>query len=193
MSNVEQTKSGLVTGDPEDRRAAVNISVNLSSYLITAALTMLAVVGAFSTYLLDKRVPSTLFWLAFWATIVTFVASIFLGGRGAARAYTRGHMGDWSLTASSKLFNLQAIACLVGLLAFAAMIGATSPKEDDTAPAITRLQQTVEEQRRTQQDSYRTLHARVRQLQQQLDSLKEARAVQPSGRKTPRPQNRPAR
>lgn len=193
MNDIVQPDRGLPTHDREDRRAAVNISVNLSSYLITAALTMLAVVGAFATYLLDKRLTNIYFWLAFGASILAFVASVFFGGRGTAKVYMKGHKGDWSLTVGSKYFDWQAKACIVGLLAFAALIFATSPKEDDTAQAIMKLQETLVEQLRTQQDNYRDLNRRVLQLQQQMDSLKERRTIPRSGRNVPGPPNLPPR
>jgi hypothetical protein len=50
----------------EDQRAAVGISVTLSGQLSAAALAMIAVVGAFTTFLVDKRVTGATFgWLIY--------------------------------------------------------------------------------------------------------------------------------
>lgn len=67
---------------PTDKKEAALISVGLSGQLINAALTLIALSGAFFTFILDKKSPTISFYLCYAFSFVAFTASIFCGGRG---------------------------------------------------------------------------------------------------------------
>lgn len=115
----------------EDQHAAVGISVTLSGQLSAAALAMIAVVGAFTTFLVDKRVTGATFgWLIFLC-ILFFAASIYFGGKGVTAARNDGFTGHWKLSAGKNWFNGQALTSLLGLIVFGLAIVLSGKAKDD--------------------------------------------------------------
>ncbi len=66
----------------EDGKTAVSMWVTLSSQVIAATLAIIAIEGAFVTYVLDKRLPGLGFYLFIVLSIISLVFSILNGGRG---------------------------------------------------------------------------------------------------------------
>lgn len=97
---------------------AVNIGVTLSTQLISAALTMIAVLGAFATFIMDKREIGIYYYFIVSLSFLFFVVSIFMGGKGIDISRKNGFEGNWNLIASGGYFNYQAISCFVGLFCF---------------------------------------------------------------------------
>ena len=120
----------MSNGTVDDRRAAVEIKVSLSSYLISAALTVLGVQVALVTFILDKRDGLMAFGVLSCVGALLLVASMFLGGKGISEAYKQGFSGDWQMTSSQGQFSLQAVLALVGVccVAFSAFLGQPQPE-----------------------------------------------------------------
>lgn len=102
----------------EDRRTAAGISVSLSSQLISAALAMLAIEGAVVVFVVGERNPNPIFWIVAVCSFVAFVVSIFVAGKGITKDRDNGANGNWNTNEASKLYNAQAISCLIGLILF---------------------------------------------------------------------------
>jgi hypothetical protein len=100
---------------------------------------MIAVLGAFTTFVVDKRITGLLFWLIIGGSFLCFVWSIFAGGKGIKAATDKGFGGTWDLLASKKWFNGQALACIVGLILFGAALVVSSTKDDPTERALTSM------------------------------------------------------
>jgi hypothetical protein len=123
-------------GTDEDKRAAVNLKISLSSYVITAALGVIAAQAAITTFVLDKRELLTSF-IAFSALgFGALIASIYFGGKGITDTYKSGFEGDWKVADPKRQFNLQAILALVGVGLAVVSIFLGTPKADTPrAPA----------------------------------------------------------
>jgi hypothetical protein len=111
----------LVPASQEDKKEAVNIGVNLSNQLIATSLTLIAVVGAISTFILQARVVSIWFYLFATVSFLFLLLSIYSGGKGINKARNAGYNGDWSLKVSGSFFNRQAIMTGLGVLCFCSM------------------------------------------------------------------------
>lgn len=100
----------------DDKRAAVGIQASLSNSLITAALAVLGAQAAIVTFVLDRRVNLTLFYL--WAGIGTLalITSMLCGGKGIASAYKSGFSGSWRETSKGQ-FQAQTWLALFGVVA----------------------------------------------------------------------------
>jgi hypothetical protein len=105
---------------------------------------MIAVVGAFTTFLVDKRITGPLFWLLIGSCFLCFFTSIFAGGKGVTDARNEGFNGNWTLLAGKGWFNGQAIACIGGLILFgAALLASSKTKEDPTQGALTSMASSI--------------------------------------------------
>lgn len=167
----------------EDKREAVLLGTNLSNQLITTALALIAVVGAASTYIMDKREVDTLFYVLLALAFALQVLSIYFGGRGINKARSKGSDGDWDKAHTKDWYNRQATATLAGAIVLCALffLGSEKPSEDKgqlnelskaIAADITAMQSMVEEMRSTHADEM----ARSRQaLLQYEDSVKVLR------------------
>lgn len=60
-----------------DEKDAANISVGLSTQLINGALTLMALSGAFLTFILDKKTP-TVFFISFMSWRFYVLSSVFI-------------------------------------------------------------------------------------------------------------------
>jgi hypothetical protein len=126
-------------GNIEDQKEAVNIGITLSSQLITAALAMIAVIGAFSTYILDKREVGIFFYTTAIVSGISFVASIFFGGKGINKARKNGFNGNWDIAITKVDFNRQALCSIVGLLFFVTSLFLGKPNADEINEQLTLL------------------------------------------------------
>ncbi|MGV9012968.1 MAG: hypothetical protein ACOH13_10285 [Flavobacteriales bacterium] len=116
----------------EDKREAVLLGANLSNQLITTALALIAVVGAASTYIMDKREVNALFYVLLSLAFALQVLSIYFGGRGINKARSKGSDGDWDKGHTKDWYNRQATATLAGAVVLCALffLGKEKPSED---------------------------------------------------------------
>jgi hypothetical protein len=109
---------GTVVVSPDDWRAAANIAISLSEYLITVALAVIAGQAGLATVFVDKRSKLGPYYLFSLVALLTLVASIVLGGRGIADVYHGGFSAHWKDNAvAAQDFNRQAVLLLVGFIA----------------------------------------------------------------------------
>lgn len=87
-----------------------NTNTTISTQIITAALTMITVIGAFAVFVIDKRQIGTLYYLIVGIAFISFVVSIFLGGKGLS--------GKGKDKKRNPYFNWQAITALIGVAFF---------------------------------------------------------------------------
>ena len=116
----------------DDKRAAVEFSVTLSSQLISAALAFLAIEGALIVFVLDKRSPEFPFYFFSIAAVLSFVASIVFAGLGINENRNKGFNGDWDVAHGKAKFNAQAICGVAGIafLSVASFVsGSTSDEQ----------------------------------------------------------------
>jgi outer membrane protein OmpA-like peptidoglycan-associated protein len=129
----------------EDKRSAISFSVTLSSQLVTAALAMLTVEGAFVAFALSNRSVETGFTLFVLLAGVSFILSIVIAGKGITAARDAGFQGNWSLEAGKNYFNWQAILCLTGLvLFFGALFRSGTPVSFPVESKLTDLNAKIE-------------------------------------------------
>lgn len=160
----------------EDKRTAVNISVTLSSELIGAALAMIALEGAFVTFVMDDRAGLGIaFYILIALTFIAFVLSIVIGGQGVSKSREEGYEGKWTLQSGKKYFNRQAILCFVGILLFASTLFVSgAPMEEAVVKEFQQLRANLEEQK----DSVASISTRLTKLQEEISDLKQDSAAQ---------------
>ena len=117
MSN-ENAQEREVIKINENAREAVKISVTLSGQLIAAALAMLTIEVAFVGFVLGNRKVSIFFIILPIMASISFIASIFIAGKGITKFRNDGFWGDWNIEGGRAYFDWQAKFCLVGLLLF---------------------------------------------------------------------------
>lgn len=119
---------------PEDQRLATTMVAGLSSQLMTAALGMIALMGAWLTFAVDKKECGLLFWILTLASFACFVLSIVLGGKGTAILYKQGASGDWNYAKGDSAFQWQTIICFLGIfLFFSSVLVARKDKAPETS------------------------------------------------------------
>lgn len=99
----------------ENQRLAVNTGVTLSSNLISACLSMIAIVGAIFLFVVEKREVGLLFYLSISLSFTMFIFSIIFGGKGIDIARKKAYQDLLDLDFSKSKFNLQAIFCILGI------------------------------------------------------------------------------
>lgn len=161
-------------GTEDDKRSAVSISIGLSGQLITAALAMLTVEGAYVSYVLDKRIPASLFEIVSALSVICFILSVFLAGKAITAARNEGFSGNWSLEAGKNQFNFQALLNAVGLLLFlgAVMLSGSSKSEKDYSAEIASGVESFEKILRASENSNTELQAKLLTLEAEINSLK---------------------
>jgi hypothetical protein len=127
----------------ENKKDAVNIGVTLSTQLISASLTMIAVLGAFATFIIDKREVGFLFYVLIGISFLSFIASIFIGGKGIDKARKSGFDGKWNLDDTKQPFNWQALLCGMGLLFFILSIFIGKEKSDTQLDRISKTEKDI--------------------------------------------------
>jgi len=100
----------------ENQRFAIEIGVNLSSNLINACLTMLALIGALFVFVLENREPTFLFYLFLLMSFTSFVLSIIFGGKAIDIIRKKCFKNKLKLRYSKDKFNWQALFCIIGIL-----------------------------------------------------------------------------
>lgn len=125
-----------MAGSPEDLRAAAQLKVSLSSFVITAALAVLAAQGVIVNSVLEKASNSAAFFVISIFAAVCLVFSVICGGKGVQCIITNGENGEWSKRIGSH-FNTQAISVLFGTILVIVSVFFTQPKVcDGSAPYV---------------------------------------------------------
>ncbi|MBE9584954.1 hypothetical protein IM792_10885 [Mucilaginibacter sp. JRF] len=153
----------------DDKREAVNIGINLSGQLITAALAMIAVIGTFGVFILDKRDVSFWYYLIFGGALFAFVASIYFGGKGIDKARKDGFAGTWDILNTKTHFNRQAACCFIGIFLFILSVFSGTEKPDDLQKEISKVKDAVT--RLQLNDSLNK--QKVSSLEKRIDSLEK--------------------
>lgn len=163
----------------EDKRQAVNMAAALSGQLITAALGMIALQGAYVAFADDKKQCGLWFWLLMLVAFVGFVASVFCGGKGTAALYKPGAEGRWDYALGKKSFNKQAGFCLFGILLFIIAVCVARSDKSSDAEAVQKQLETVvqglEKQSVINQQVFSQLQTNQLQKQVQKPAQKKTR------------------
>ncbi|MDR3109875.1 MAG: hypothetical protein LBU65_09355 [Planctomycetaceae bacterium] len=104
--------------DVTNKREAVLVGVTVATYLITASLAMIAVLGHIVVQFVGNRQISCLFGLLFFLSFISFVVSIVFACFGIGKIRRYGYEGNWNLKITNTDFNLQAIFSFIGLCFF---------------------------------------------------------------------------
>lgn len=108
--------TGPPISESEDRRTAAKMQVTLSTFVLTAGLSIIAAEAALAAFYLDNH-PA-----ARWANGSLLIAALFViigfiaGGRGINALSEQGYHGSWDIVAVAGCFNCQAIFTLVAAL-----------------------------------------------------------------------------
>jgi hypothetical protein len=143
-----------------DKKDAVTIGVTLSGQIITASLAMIAVVGTFAAFVIDKREVGPIYYLVTGVAFFSFVTSIFWGGKGIDKARKEGHAGIWEITSTKKEFDNQSKFALLGILFFSCSVFLGREKSDDTQKKINKQELALD-----------NLTAKVSATQKRVDTI----------------------
>lgn len=118
---------------------AASIKVNISNYVGTAALAVLAGAVALFTYVKQNLSPGGAFSILVLLSVIALVVAIIAGGRGANSTAEKVAQGTWDQNTKTDAFNLQAILTLLGLILVlvAAAVGTTAPAAAKTDACVT--------------------------------------------------------
>ena len=127
-----------VLSTPEDWRAASNMAVSLSEYLITVSISIVAGQAALAAGILSKIVRPTAYLVVSVLSSILLVLSSIYGGWAIASVYKSGFDGIWknNVDAAHK-FNVQAELLLLGFVTVVVSVGlALIPKKvaENAAP-----------------------------------------------------------
>lgn len=137
--------AGNPEGNLEDRRTAAGITVELSGQLMGASLAALGVAIAAWTYLADKRECGGLFLALCIGSFVSFVASIFVAGKGITAVRNQGFEGVWNKETAKHMFGFQAVLCLLALVLFlGSVFFGSKPKADESDERVRKLELRIE-------------------------------------------------
>jgi hypothetical protein len=149
----------------DNKKTAASMWVTLSSQIIAATLAMLAVQGAFTTFVLDKRSPPRPFYLFAVLTGICFITSIINGGVGISRITKAGFLGDWNIKVGRGNFQRQTVFCLIGMVFFFISLISSGPTKEE-------LQQQEVKQLKEQIRAIEVLEKRQTSVEQEINDLK---------------------
>ena len=161
----------------ENKRFAIDIGVNLSGQLINASLSMLAIIGALFIFIIDKREISMFFYILMAISFLSFVISIFLGGKGINKIREKSFKDKLDLKCSKDFFNYQAILCIIGILTCLLSFLFTQ-KNDAELNQIKVLNENLEkiiESNSIQNSEIKLLENKIKYIEQKFDSLIETK------------------
>jgi len=175
MENLENNENKSL--GMSDKKDAVNIGVTLSTQIITASLTMIAVIGAFAAFVIDKRDVGLTYYLITGGAFFCFIISIVLGGKGIDKARKSGFAGTWTIDETKDFFNRQSIIALLGVILFSISIFVGKEKPDELKSKIDNQEKTINEL--TSKDELKTKEIRkltedIYKLTKQIDEMKKA-------------------
>lgn len=159
----------------ENKRFALDIGVNLSGQLINASLSMLAIIGALFIFIIDKRETSVEFYVLMSISFLSFVASIFLGGKGINEVREKSFKGNLKLKYSKKFFNYQALLCIIGILTCLLSFAFTS-KNDTELSQMELLNDNIQkviDKSEERKKEIKILENRIELLERKIDSIKK--------------------
>jgi hypothetical protein len=159
-----------MAGTIDDRRTAANITSSLSSYLITAALGVIAAQTVIVTFILDKREHLLWFYVISVMALVAAIESIYFGGKGIWQLTRRGYEGDWIIRPSGARFNTQAALVLASAFFVFLSVFCGSPKPEK--PSVPPELAVQANQLRELQKNIGELETKVKTISTQLDTLK---------------------
>jgi hypothetical protein len=102
---------------PADKDTA-GITVNLGTQLINVAIAVLALSGAFYTFILDKKDATTPFYVFYILVFVFLLVSMFFGSLGIDAVKRNGEKDIWitNQTGKTNWFSWQAIFLVLGII-----------------------------------------------------------------------------
>ena len=127
----------------DDKKDAVNIGVTLSSQIIAASLTMIAIIGAFTAFVIDKRDVGIGYYFLTGGAFSCSILSIILGGKGIDKARKSGFNGNWSIADTKSFFNWQSLVALLGVVLFAISVFIGDEKKDRFIPKIEKQEKLI--------------------------------------------------
>jgi hypothetical protein len=151
MAAKRVTASPTPSHDKDDVRQAASLAVGIAGSVATAALAVLAVLGAVVTYVAANYEGLTLFYVLAGVAAILIIGAVYLGIAGIAEITNKGYQGTWSPWTKNHLFDKQAFAALAGILVLGAaiVIGFTSAPKSSTAQPAVAPNQTSEALRQT--------------------------------------------
>ncbi|WP_339884657.1 hypothetical protein [Polaribacter vadi] len=157
----------------ENKRFALDIGVNLSGQLINASLSMLAIIGALFIFIIDKRETSSVFYILMSISFISFVISVFLGGKGINKVREESFQGILELNYSKKFFNFQAFFCIVGILTCLGSFIFTNKSEEDLnqIKELNRNLKEIIENNSEQRNEIKSLENKLKIIEKKFDSL----------------------
>ena len=103
----------------EDNRAASGLMANLSGFIITANLSMLAILGASYVFVAGGNNQTTITYnILLGVAFVCFVISIIAGGKGINDTATALSNSSWTIATATNKFDVQATLSLLGVVLF---------------------------------------------------------------------------
>lgn len=163
----------------ENKRFAIDIGVNLSGQLINASLSMLAIIGALFIFIIDKRETSILFYVLMAISFLSFVVSIFLGGKGINKIREKSFNDKLELKCSKNFFNYQAFLCIIGILTCLSSFIFTK-KSDADLNQIKVLNENLEkiiENNYSQRNEIKLLENKIKTIELKFDSIIETKTI----------------
>ncbi|MES2863001.1 MAG: hypothetical protein V4666_02695 [Bacteroidota bacterium] len=100
----------------ENKRFAISTGITISSNLVNACLSMLAIIGAIFIFIIEKRETTVFFYISIFFSFSSFITSIIYGSKGINLAREKAFDGKLKLKYTKKHFNFQAITCAVGII-----------------------------------------------------------------------------
>ena len=121
----------------EVQQAFAEMTSSLSSQLISSALAMLALEGAFFTFIATQKQLNFCFYLLIIFSTIFFILSIFSGGKGINELRREMFSKNVNKKSGSFWFNLQAIISLIALVLFGIsfLFSLTLPQENNDIQA----------------------------------------------------------
>ena len=129
---------------PADKDTAA-ISVNLSTQLINVAIAILALSGAFYTFILDKKDASVPFYVFYVLVFIFLLLSMFFGALGIDNIKRNGENNIWVTNLAGKInwLNRQAVMLVLGLLCIGILpfLGKEKkPDKENVKPLLEQMQ-----------------------------------------------------
>lgn len=156
----------------DSQKEAVNIGINLSSQLINASLSIMAIIGAVAVFIIDSRNINWIFYVLIGLGIFSFISSVVLGSKGIDTARKDGFNDNWNLINTKSFFNLQAIFCFLGIIFSISSLFFGKEKESRTEVELVKLNKYLETQSQKHQKQLDILELEVEKLREALHSTR---------------------
>lgn len=156
-NNKDARPQPMSNDERDNLKEASKFVVGLSTSLISAALTFIAITGAMLTFILTNRTPTPASHIFFIVALIFFVGSMISGTKGIDYIKRQALSGTWKFK-SDKVdhFSWQAGCIIVGIVCAGVLpiTGTTSQSPKVTVDELVNLiQQNHQIQQRLRQDS----------------------------------------